>query len=96
MLIADFNLFRCRQEPDRHAFRRGFHLFGLPQGALPYRCHAPPVFEEFSANGAVPSDARFELRPPELRPGRRVGCVAAPFVSMPEAAVHEDDGAVLW
>lgn len=46
-------------------------------------------------NGAVSSDVRIELRPPELRSGCRYGRVAAPLVSVPEAAVHEDHGVVL-
>ncbi|RKQ70573.1 hypothetical protein BCL74_2521 [Oceanibaculum indicum] len=96
VVVADFDLtFFCSQ-PDRQAFRRGFHLFRLPQGALPYRRHAPPVFEESCANGAVSSDVRIELRPPELRPSCRYGRVAATLMSVPEAAMHEDHGAVLW
>ncbi len=95
VVVANLDLrFFCSQ-PDRQAFRRGFHLFRLPQGALPYRRHAPPVFEESCANGTVSSGVRIELRPPELRSGRRYGCVAAPLVSVPEAAVYEDHGPVL-
>lgn len=53
VVVADLDLkFFCSQ-PDRQAFRRGFHLFRLPQGALTYRRHAPPVFEELCTNGAV-------------------------------------------
>lgn len=50
--------------------------------------------EGFCANGAISSGVRIELRTPELRPGCRYGRVAATLVSVPEAAVHEDRGAV--
>ena len=83
------------RQPGHEKIGCGGHLFRLPQGALPYSCHAPPVFDEFCANGAVSSDVRIELRPPELWPGCRDGRVAAPLVSVPEAAMHEDHGAVL-
>lgn len=95
VVVADLDLKFFCSKPYRQAFRRGFHLFRLPQCALPYRRHAPPVFDESCANGAISSGVRFELRPPELRPGCRYGRVAAPLVSVPEAAVHEDHGTVL-
>lgn len=44
---------------------------------------------------AVRPQGRVELRLPELRPGRWDGRVATALVAMPEAAVHEDHGAML-
>jgi hypothetical protein len=93
--FTDLHADRTQEQPGRETISRGANLTRSPQGALPYRRHAPPVFEEFFANGAVSSDVRIELRPPELRPGCRDGRVAAPFVSMPEAAMYEDNSAVL-
>ena len=93
--FTDLHASLPHEQPGRETISRGANLTRLPQGALPYCRHAPPVFEESCANGAVSSGVRIELRPPELRPGRRDGRVAAPFVSMPEAAVHEDHSAVL-
>ena len=93
--FTDLHADRTQEQPGRETISRGANLTRSPQGALPYRRHAPPVFEESCANGTVSSGVRIELRPPELRPGCRDGRVAAPFVSMPEAAMYEDNSAVL-
>ena len=93
--FTDLHADRPREQPGRETISCGANLIRLPQCALPHRRYSPSVFEEFCTNGAVPSDVRFELRPPEVRPGCRYGRVAAPLVSVPEAAVHEDHGAVL-
>lgn len=85
---------RCEQ-PGHETISCGANLIRLSQCTLPHNRHSPSVFEEFCTNGAVPNDVRVELRLPELRPGRWVSRVAAAHVSMPEAAVHEDHGAVL-
>ena len=79
--FTDLNGDRPHVQPRREEIGRGANLFRLPQGALPYRRHAPPVFEESCANGTVSSGVRIELRPPELRPGCRYGRVAAPATS---------------
>ena len=64
VVVADLDLkFFCSQ-PDRQGFRRGFHLFRLPQGALPYRRHAPAVFEEFGA--IIARDERFAVETIDL------------------------------
>ncbi len=91
----DLKLSRTANKPLSQEQRADFHLLGSPKCAFPYHRNAPPVFEESCANGAVSGDVRIELRPPELRPACRDGRVAAPLVSVPEAAVHEDHGAVL-
>ena len=95
MTVGDLELKLVRPQPRRQGFGRGSHLFRLAQGALPYRRHTPSVFEKFPSNKGVPRNIRVELRPPELRPGRWGGGIAAPLVSVPEAAVHEDHRVVL-
>lgn len=93
--FADLHADHRREQPGRETISCGASLIRLPQCALPHRRHSPSVFEEFCTNGAIPSDVRVELRLPELRPGRWGGGVATALVAMPEAAVHEDHGAVL-
>lgn len=93
--LTDLNGDRRHGQPGCEKIGCGAYLCRLPQGALPNRRYAPSIFQKCRTHGAVPSDVRLELCLPELRPGRWAGRVATALVSVPEAAVHEDHGAIL-
>lgn len=82
-------------EPGRHGVPRfGHACFGF-QGAFPDRCDAPSRLRQGRSNDDVPSDIRVELCSPEI-PTCRWDCrVSAVKMSMPEAAMDEDDRIVL-
>jgi DNA (cytosine-5)-methyltransferase 1 len=88
---TNLDVFVAPQQPFLKGVHRVARLFGLPQGTLPHCCHAPCTLQKVSTNGAVPSNICGKFRLPELGTGRWAGGVTAPFMAMPEAAVHEDD-----
>lgn len=65
------------------------------QGALPDDRHAPAESMEHLRMAPVASDISLEFLPPEIFIGPGSGCVAAAFMSMPEAAVDENHRTVL-
>jgi hypothetical protein len=94
-IVIDLKLTVVRAQPRCKEVDGGFCMIRLPKRALPNGCDAPPSFKKLSKDCFVPSDIRFELRPPEVLASRWGGGVATPFVTMPETAMHEDDGAIL-
>ncbi len=95
-LAADLDLSFASSQPFFEPADNLIHPIGLPQGALPDRRDTPACLYKFSSDSAVSCNVRCELRLPEFRSGRGAGCVSTPLVTMPEAAVHEDDCMVLW
>ena len=59
------------------------------QGAFPDNSHAPAKSMEHLHMAPVASDISLEFLPPEIFIGLGCGCVAAAFMSVPEAAVDE-------
>lgn len=59
------------------------------QGALPDDRHAPAESVEHLYMAPVASDISLEFLPPEIFIGPGSGCVAAAFMSVPEAAMDE-------
>ena len=59
------------------------------QGALPDDRHAPAESMEHLRMAPVASDISLEFLPPEIFIGPGSGCVAAAFMSVPEAAMDE-------
>lgn len=66
------------------------------QGALPDDRHAPAESMEHLRMAPVASDISLEFLPPEIFIGPGSGCVAAAFMSVPEAAMDEHHCSVLW
>lgn len=58
-------------------------------GTFPNDSHAPAKCTEYCCMAPVALDVSLKFFSPELFIGLGCGCVAAPLVSMPEAAVHE-------
>ena len=65
------------------------------QGALPDDRHAPAESMEHLRMAPVASDISLEFLPPEIFIGPGSGCVAAAFMSVPEAAMDEHHRSVL-
>lgn len=59
------------------------------QGALPDDRHAPAESTEYLRMAPVASDISLEFLPPEIFIGPGSGCIAAAFMSVPEAAMDE-------
>lgn len=59
------------------------------QGAFPNDGCAPAKSTEQLYMAPVPIDISLKFLPPEILIGPRSGCVAAPFMSVPETAVDE-------
>lgn len=81
-------------EPSSQTLCSGIHLARRSERALPHRRHAPSGFQQLRLYLSIPSDIGFELGCPELSAGRWRRGVPAPFMPVPVAAVHEDDGLV--
>ena len=65
------------------------------QGALPDDRHAPAESMEHLRMAPVASDISLEFLPPEIFIGPGSGCVAAAFMSVPEAAMDEQGDSIL-
>ena len=65
----------------------------LAQGAFPDGCDSPAGLEQIALVAPVPFRVRIELGLPELLARSRCGRVRAVGVPVPEAAVHQADGA---
>lgn len=63
--------------------------------ALPCSSDALTVLHELSANGCVPSCIRDELALPELLAELRCAGGAAPLLTMPSTAMHEESGKII-
>ena len=59
------------------------------QRTFPDDRNSPTAFQQLVFRTSVPLDVSPELRLPEVRPGRWIGCIGAPCMTVPEAAVHE-------
>ena len=70
------------------------HRNDPPNRAFPYDCCPPAQVVKLSQVSFVPRHVGSELRLPEIGVARWCRSLAASGVSMPEAAVNEDDGAV--
>lgn len=66
------------------------------QGALPDDCDAPAESVEHLRMAPVASDISLEFLPPEIFIGPGSGCVAAAFMSVPEATMDKHHRPVLW
>ena len=67
----------------------------VAQSAFPNDRNSPTAFQQLVIRTSVPLDVGPELRLPEVRPGRWVGCIGAPCMTVPEAAVHKADSCEL-
>lgn len=72
--FTDLHADRPHEQPGCETISRGANLTRLPQGALPYRRHAPPVFEEFFLRTAL-SRAMFTSNFARQNSGRVAGTV---------------------
>lgn len=66
------------------------------QGTLPDDRHAPAESMEHLCMAPVASDITLEFLPPEIFIGPGSGCIAASFMSMPEAPMDEYHCSALW
>lgn len=81
-----------RGEVASESGHEGGQVFGF---AFPYGDDAPAPGEQFLTVGAVTRDVAVELGLPPFGTTFRGGCPFAPGVTMPEATMHEDNGAIL-
>ncbi len=65
--------------------------FRISGFTFPYDERIPPGCDKSGHDPAVPCAVLLEFLLPELRIGLGRGGVAAAFMAMPEASVHEDD-----
>ncbi len=82
--------------PGSHKFSCCRDSGSFPEGTLPHRRHSPPGFKKCGPDREVPCNVGTELRLPEVRPRRRGGGVSAALMTVPEAAMHEDNCMELW
>ena len=76
--------------------RRHFALATVPHRALPDDAYAPPRFSQPSGVRCISLDVALELVLPESRVGLRRRSKTAIAVTMPETAMHKDNGPVFW
>lgn len=69
---------------------------GLLQFALPHHNDLPAHFLQLLLLPCVALDVSFELLIPEFPVGCRSACIPASLMPVPEAAVDEYNGLVLW
>lgn len=69
-------------------------FLAFAQGTLPDYRHTPAALPKPADGFRVVLDRTRELGEPEFLPRAGCGGVAAPRVPVPEAAVHEHDGAI--
>ena len=78
----------------RHKFHRQHGQF--LRFTFPDDNNVPPVLSQIFLIFLVPFDGASELGPPVFLPTCGCRCMRAALMSMPEASVHKNHGAVFW